>query len=75
MKKEVRARRFNAKGEVMFYPGATWALQYTFKANAPDTEGLWGLAPGPSSFSAGGTYIAMYSQSEKGCSLEVYRVL
>lgn len=53
------------KGEVMFYPGATWALQYTFKANAPDTEGLWGLAPGPSSFSAGGTYIAMYSQSEK----------
>ncbi|WP_240342936.1 extracellular solute-binding protein [Paenibacillus sp. ALJ109b] len=53
------------KGQVMFYPGATWALQYTFKANAPDTEGLWGLAPGPSAFSAGGTYIAMYSKSEK----------
>ncbi|MFE6073931.1 ABC transporter substrate-binding protein [Paenibacillus sp. NPDC057886] len=53
------------KGQVMFYPGATWALQYTFKANAPDTEGLWGLAPGPSAFSAGGTYIAMYSKSDK----------
>ncbi|WP_433583740.1 ABC transporter substrate-binding protein [Paenibacillus amylolyticus] len=53
------------KGEVMFYPGATWALQYTFKANAPDTEGMWGLAQGPSAFSAGGTYIAMYSKSDK----------
>jgi multiple sugar transport system substrate-binding protein len=53
------------KGEVMFYPGATWGLQYTFKANAPDTEGMWGLAQGPSAFSAGGTYIAMYSKSEK----------
>ncbi|PQP81341.1 sugar ABC transporter substrate-binding protein [Paenibacillus sp. PCH8] len=53
------------KGEVMFYPGATWALQFTFKANAPDTEGMWGLAPGPSAFSAGGTYIAMYSKSDK----------
>lgn len=53
------------KGEVMFYPGATWGLQYTFKANAPDTEGMWGLAPGPSAFSAGGTYISMYSKSDK----------
>ncbi|WP_458126786.1 ABC transporter substrate-binding protein [Paenibacillus sp. Z3-2] len=53
------------KGEVMFYPGATWGLQYTFKANAPDTGGMWGLAQGPSAFSAGGTYIAMYSKSEK----------
>ncbi|MBD7969389.1 ABC transporter substrate-binding protein [Paenibacillus gallinarum] len=53
------------KGQVMFYPGATWALQYTFKANAPDTKGLWGLAQGPSAFSAGGTYIAMYSKSDK----------
>lgn len=53
------------KGQVMFYPGATWALQYTFKANAPDTKGLWGLAQGPSAFSSGGTYIAMYSKSDK----------
>lgn len=53
------------KGQVMFYPGATWALQYTFKANAPDTSGLWGLAAGPTDFSAGGTYIAMYSKSDK----------
>ncbi|WFR61336.1 extracellular solute-binding protein [Paenibacillus amylolyticus] len=53
------------KGEVMFYPGATWALQYTFKANAPDTEGMWGLAQGPSAFSSGGTYIALYSKSDK----------
>ncbi|MFX3649756.1 MAG: ABC transporter substrate-binding protein [Paenibacillus sp.] len=53
------------KGEVMFYPGATWALQYTFKANAPATEGMWGLAQGPSAFSSGGTYIAMYSKSDK----------
>ncbi|MFM9277774.1 ABC transporter substrate-binding protein [Paenibacillus jiagnxiensis] len=52
-------------GGVMFYPGATWALQYTFKANAPDTAGLWGLAQGPTGFSAGGTYIAMYSNSDK----------
>jgi ABC-type glycerol-3-phosphate transport system substrate-binding protein len=51
------------KGEVMFYPGATWALQYTFKANAPDTSGKWGLAHGPASFSSGGTYLAMYSKS------------
>lgn len=53
------------KGQVMFYPGATWALQYTFKSNAPDTKGLWGLAQGPSAFSSGGTYIAMYSKSDK----------
>jgi ABC-type glycerol-3-phosphate transport system substrate-binding protein len=53
------------KGEVMFYPAATWGLQFTFKANAPDTEGLWGLAHGPSSFSSGGTYIAMYNQSDR----------
>lgn len=53
------------KGQVMFYPGATWALQYTFKANAPDTKGSWGLAKGPSAFSSGGTYIAMYSKSDK----------
>ncbi|WP_274649235.1 ABC transporter substrate-binding protein [Paenibacillus humicola] len=53
------------KGEVMFYPGASWALQYTFKANAPDTSGKWGLAHGPTSFSSGGTYIAMYSKSDK----------
>ncbi|MFB5267409.1 ABC transporter substrate-binding protein [Paenibacillus enshidis] len=52
-------------GGVMFYPGATWALQYTFKANAPDTAGLWGLAQGPTGFSAGGTYISMYSNSDK----------
>lgn len=53
------------KGEVMFYPAATWGLQFTFKANAPDTEGLWGLAHGPSSFSSGGTYIAMYNKSDQ----------
>lgn len=51
------------KGEVMFYPGASWGLQYTFKANAPSTSGQWGLAHGPASFSSGGTYIAMYSKS------------
>lgn len=53
------------KGTVMFYPAATWGLQYTFKANAPDTSGLWGLAKGPTGFSSGGTYIAMYSNSDK----------
>lgn len=53
------------KGTVMFYPAATWGLQYTFKANAPDTSGMWGLAQGPTGFSSGGTYIAMYSNSDK----------
>ncbi|TDQ40910.1 ABC transporter substrate-binding protein [Aureibacillus halotolerans] len=52
-------------GTVAFFPGATWGLQYTFKNNAPDTEGKWGLASPPHAFSAGGTFLAMYSGSEK----------
>jgi multiple sugar transport system substrate-binding protein len=52
-------------GEVMFYPGATWYLQYVLKANAPKTSGLWGLAHGPGSFSAGGTFYSIYGKSKK----------
>jgi ABC-type glycerol-3-phosphate transport system substrate-binding protein len=52
-------------GEVMFYPGATWYLQYVLKANAPKTSGLWGLAHGPGSFSAGGTFYGIYNKSKK----------
>jgi multiple sugar transport system substrate-binding protein len=51
-------------GEIMFYPGPTWYLQYVLKANAPDTSGLWGLAHGPGSFYGGGTFYAIYNKSE-----------
>jgi ABC-type glycerol-3-phosphate transport system substrate-binding protein len=52
-------------GEVLFYPGATWYLQYVLKKNAPKTSGLWGLAHGPGSFSSGGTFYAIYNKSKK----------
>ena len=51
------------KGNVMFYAMPTWALPFVFEANAPKTSGKWGLANGPSSFSGGGTFLAMYSKS------------
>jgi multiple sugar transport system substrate-binding protein len=52
-------------GEVMFYPGATWFLQYVLIKNAPKTSGQWGLAHGPGSFSAGGTFYGIYGKSKK----------
>lgn len=51
-------------GEVMFFPGPTWYLQYVIKEEAPDTSGKWGLAHGPGSFSGGGTFYSIYSESE-----------
>jgi len=51
-------------GTVMFYASPTWGLPYTFKKNAPDTSGKWGLAHGPKAFSSGGTYLAMYNKSK-----------
>lgn len=51
------------KGSVMFYAMPTWALPFVFEANAPKTSGKWGLAKGPSDFSGGGTFLAMYSKS------------
>lgn len=52
------------KGTVMFYPMPTWALPFVFEADAPKTSGEWGLANGPSAFSGGGTFLAMYSKSK-----------
>ncbi|WP_165842191.1 ABC transporter substrate-binding protein [Paenibacillus xerothermodurans] len=51
-------------GEVMFYPGPTWYLQYVLKKNAPKTSGQWGLAHGPGSFYGGGTFYGIYSKSK-----------
>jgi multiple sugar transport system substrate-binding protein len=52
-------------GDVMFYPGPTWYLQYVLKKNAPKTSGQWGLAHGPGAFYGGGTFYAIYNKSKK----------
>ncbi|WP_130858901.1 ABC transporter substrate-binding protein [Gracilibacillus phocaeensis] len=52
------------QGTVMFYPQPTWGLPYIFESNAPETSGQWGLTHGPKAFSGGGTFLAMYNQSE-----------
>lgn len=52
------------QGTVMFYAQPTWGLPYIFESNAPETSGKWGLAHGPKAFSGGGTFLAMYNQSE-----------
>ncbi|MCZ8512223.1 extracellular solute-binding protein [Paenibacillus filicis] len=51
-------------GEVMFYPGPTWYLQYVLKKNAPKTSGQWGLAHGPGAFYGGGTFYGIYNKSK-----------
>ncbi|MFD0697437.1 ABC transporter substrate-binding protein [Paenibacillus sp. GCM10027628] len=51
-------------GEVMFYPGPTWYLQYALKQNAPKTSGQWGLAHGPGAFYGGGTFYSIYNKSK-----------
>ncbi|PTM60071.1 extracellular solute-binding protein [Desmospora activa] len=52
------------QGTVMFYAQPTWGLPHIFERNAPETSGKWGLAHGPKAFSGGGTFLAMYNQSE-----------
>jgi len=45
-----------ANNDVIFFPGPTWFISHVVKANAPDTEGDWGLiGPPGGSFSWGGT--------------------
>ncbi|MDQ0344510.1 ABC-type glycerol-3-phosphate transport system substrate-binding protein [Lederbergia wuyishanensis] len=51
-------------GDVMFFPGPTWYLNFVIKENAPETSGNWGIAHGPGSFSGGGTFYSIYSKSE-----------
>jgi hypothetical protein len=41
---------------VFAYFGSTWYLHYTLGDNAKETEGLWGMVPGPQEFYWGGTY-------------------
>lgn len=51
--------------QVLSYVLPTWGLQNTLAINAPKTSGDWGLAKAPSAYYAGGTWIGMYSKSQK----------
>ncbi|OZM58064.1 sugar ABC transporter substrate-binding protein [Lottiidibacillus patelloidae] len=53
------------KTEVFAYALPTWGLHHVLKANAEDTAGDWALTSGPTPYFWGGTWVGIYSGSEK----------
>ncbi|MCD5322247.1 MULTISPECIES: ABC transporter substrate-binding protein [Pontibacillus] len=53
------------KTEVFSYALPTWGLHSVLKPNAEGTEGDWGVTTGPVPYFWGGTWIGIYSGSEK----------
>ncbi|KGP92287.1 sugar ABC transporter substrate-binding protein [Pontibacillus chungwhensis BH030062] len=53
------------KTEVFSYALPTWGLHSVLKPNAEDTSGDWGVTTGPVPYFWGGTWIGIYSGSEK----------
>ncbi|ADN02788.1 ABC transporter substrate-binding protein [Spirochaeta thermophila] len=49
---------------IFAYFGCTWFLHYVLKANAPDSEGDWGLTSPPAFYFWGGTWLGIYSDSK-----------
>ena len=50
---------------VLTYALPTWGLPYVIAGNAKDTSGDWGLAKAPAAYYNGGTWLGIYSKSEK----------
>jgi ABC-type glycerol-3-phosphate transport system substrate-binding protein len=50
--------------EVFSYFLPTWGLHYVLKTNAPDTSGDWAMAPGPSPYRWGGTWIGAWKNTK-----------
>ncbi|REJ06052.1 ABC transporter substrate-binding protein [Halobacillus trueperi] len=62
---EVDENASGEKTEVFSYALPTWGLHSVLKLNAEDTAGDWAVTTGPSPYFWGGTWLGIYSGSEK----------